>query len=179
MQEQEVVNWLINLEGCGHPVTFNKLRDMVRLISIQNGGEEKCGKHWISRFLLRNPAIKSKVGQKLDHKRANAPSIEALKTWFDRFKEFVDLHKIKPENMWNMDENGCCLGITDNQRVIGGACTKCSIKKSPESREWVSSVNAVSAEGKKLPLLIIFAGKSCRTHGFLPKTIQTFTTLLR
>ena len=71
----------------------------MRLISIQNGDQERCGKNWISRFLLRNPAIKSKVGQKLDHKRENEPSMEALKTWFGRFKEFVDSHKIKPENM--------------------------------------------------------------------------------
>ena len=99
MQAQELVNWIINLEAYGDPVTFNKLRDMVRLISIQNGEEERCRNYWISRFLLRNPAIKSKVGQKLDHKRANEPSMEALKTWFGRLKEFADLHKIKPENM--------------------------------------------------------------------------------
>lgn len=98
---------------------------MVRLVSIQNGGENVCEKARISRFLLRNPAIKSKVGRKLDYERVHEPSVETLEIWFGRFKEFVDLHNNKPENMWNMDDNDCCLGVADNQRVIGGTCTRC------------------------------------------------------
>lgn len=88
--------------------------------------------------------------------------MEALKTWFCQFEELVDLYKIKPEDMWDMDEKHYCLGVTDKKRTIGGTCTKYSLKKSPGSREWVSSMKTVSVERKKLPPLVIFTGKSCQ-----------------
>lgn len=91
----------------------------------------------------------TQIGRKLYHLRKDVPSAEALKIWFGLFKEFVHLHMVKLENMWNMDEDGCCSGVTDNERIIGGTCTKCSHNKSPESRERVFCVEALSTEGKK------------------------------
>lgn len=105
----------------------NQLRDMVRLIFIQNGGEDICGKSCISRILLRNLVKRLKIGRKFAHRRADMTSVETLKTWLGQFQDLVELYKIKPENIWNMDENGFFLGITDNQRIIRGTCTKCSL----------------------------------------------------
>lgn len=76
--------------------------------------------------------------------------------------------------MWNKDENCCCLGVTDNQIVIGETYTNCSPKKSSNSMKWVSFIETISAEGEKLPSLIIFAGKSCQPTWFPTKDNPNF-----
>ena len=70
------------------------------------------------------------------------------------------------ENVWNFDETGVALGVCTNQQVIADARKKKAYNKSPESREWVSVLECVSAVGKKLQCLVIFKGKSLQSTWF-------------
>jgi len=65
-----------------------------------------------------------------------------------------------------MDETGIALGVCSNDRVIGTSSTKSSFKKTPESREWVSIIEAISAFSKRLQALVIFKGKNLQTSWF-------------
>lgn len=55
-----------------------------------------------------------------------------------------------------MDESGLGLGRCSNQRVVGGSRTKRTYVKSPETREWVTIVEVISALGRFLRPTVIF-----------------------
>jgi hypothetical protein len=60
-----------------------------------------------------------------------------------------------------MDETGLALEACSNGRVIRSSSTKRTYKKAPaESREWVSILEVISADGKSIHPLVIFKGKS-------------------
>jgi len=66
-----------------------------------------------------------------------------------------------------MDETGLGLGICDNQIVIGTLETKRSYNSCPESREWVTIIEAISADGRCIKPLMIFTGGALQTSWFL------------
>jgi DDE superfamily endonuclease len=69
-------------------------------------------------------------------------------------------------NIWNMDESGLGLGRCTNQRVVGGSQSGRTYVKSPETREWVTIIEVVSATGRALRPTVIFKGKNVQTFWF-------------
>jgi hypothetical protein len=65
-----------------------------------------------------------------------------------------------------MDEEGLALGMCVNSQVLASSSKKRTYTKSPEDREWVSIVEAVSATGRKIRPLVIFKGKDLQSSWF-------------
>ncbi|KAI1004118.1 hypothetical protein K3495_g4091 [Podosphaera aphanis] len=79
--------------------------------------------------------------------------------------------------MWNMDEQGLGLGICSNTMVIASSQVRRASVKSPENREWVSTLEAISATGKIIKPLVIFKGKPPQLSWFGESTPDwTYTT---
>ena len=62
-----------------------------------------------------------------------------------------------------MDESGLGLGRCSNQRVLGGSNSKRTYVQSPETREWVTIIEAISTGGRALRPTVIFKGKNVQT----------------
>ncbi|KAI0991083.1 hypothetical protein K3495_g17104, partial [Podosphaera aphanis] len=73
-----------------------------------------------------------------------------------------------------MDETGIALGVCNNSKVIASSCKKKAYVKSPETREWVSIIEAVSADGRKLRCLVIFKGKNPQTTWFPSESVPNW-----
>ena len=73
-----------------------------------------------------------------------------------------------------MDETGVALGVGVNSQVLTSSRKKKAYVESPENREWVSIVEAVSAAGQKLQALVIFKGKSLQTTWFPAQNIPNW-----
>jgi hypothetical protein len=58
------------------------------------------------------------------------------------------------------------MGIGDNWMVVGDSYCKFLQSKDGGSREWVSIIECVSADGQILPPLVIFAGKHVQQQWF-------------
>lgn len=58
-----------------------------------------------------------------------------------------------------MEETGCALGACTNAQVLASSTKKKAYINSPEDREWASIIETISANGVKLPCLVIFKGK--------------------
>ena len=43
---------------------------------------------------------------------------EAIKEWFDTFEKVMRDYNVRPENIYNMDETGFCIGSAQRGRVI-------------------------------------------------------------
>ena len=65
-----------------------------------------------------------------------------------------------------MDETGLGLGVCNNERVIGTSKTKRSYNSSPESREWVTVLETISATGHCTKPVVIFTGGALQTSWF-------------
>lgn len=76
---------------------------------------------------------------------------------------------IHRSDMTNMDETGLALGVTSDSRTIGHTDTRVEYKKSPEDRECVSVIEAVTPTGNLPPPAVIFKGKDLQTSWFRPE----------
>ncbi|KAM4058625.1 DDE superfamily endonuclease [Hirsutella rhossiliensis] len=124
------------------------------------------GRNWVSKFINRHPDIKNKRGRRQEANRFNAFTPRAVHWFFDiREKEYG---WIKPENTVNVDEGGIMSGFGLDSLVVGSADPKRkALLKGPQSRNWTSFIEAITADGRVLTPGIIFKGKELQKQWFL------------
>jgi len=144
---------------------------MATQILRQNHDFTPLGNAWISQFLSRQPRVASIVGRSIEAPRAQAASPEVIQAFLELFERTRIELGIHYEDIWNMDETGVALGVGVNSQVLASSRKKKAYVESPENREWVSIVEAVSAAGQKLQALVIFKGKSLQTTWFPAQNI--------
>jgi hypothetical protein len=59
-----------------------------------------------------------------------------------------------------MDEQGLGLGVCENSKVLGSSGKKRTYVATPENREWVSTLECISAGGWKIDPMVIFKGQN-------------------
>ena len=131
-----------------------------------NGDHEPLGQLWIPHFIARNPRVASIVGRTIESARTTAASYKTIRAFLKLFERTRIELGIQYEDIWNMDETGCALGVCTNTQVVASSSKKKAYIKSPEDREWVSIVETISAIGIKLQCLVIFKGKHLQSTWF-------------
>jgi hypothetical protein len=147
---------------------------MAARILRAEGDLEPVGKGWVTRFIKRNPNVKSVVGKRIDHARVDGATVERLQAHFDNVIAVQRQFNIKTANIYNMDETGTSLGASENSIVLASAHKKTARVKAPTNREWVTTVETISAVGTKLRPLIIFKGKSVQAQWFTHDDIPDY-----
>lgn len=165
-QEEVFVDWIVTLEANGHAPTHNTLREMAGQISIENGGTGTIGKKWLQSFFQRHSEVHTKKAVRIDNDRATGANKDDLTTFFELFQRCRATNKVATENVWNMDETGTQLGASTHYKVAGTSSTSKTYKKAPKSRQWVTTIETVSATGKYARCLIIFKGATLQTSWF-------------
>ncbi|KAI0994849.1 hypothetical protein K3495_g13333 [Podosphaera aphanis] len=161
-QEKFLADWILEMGAQGFPPSHARTREMTCQITRSNGDTAPLGKEWVCKFIKRNPQISSVVGRRVESSRINEVEVR---------------HKIKAEDMWNMDEQGLGLGICSNTMVVASSQVRRASVKSPEKREWVSTLEAISATGKIIKPLVIFKGENPQLSWFEESTPDwTYTT---
>ena len=102
-EERALVQWVEQLSCTGNPVRHSFLRELaqeIRKPRVENADYvvKDLGKHWVSRFLARNPSLQSKVAKSIEAARKEVTE-KQLQNWFSMFKRI-------------MDENNCHRGLT-------------------------------------------------------------------
>jgi hypothetical protein len=67
--------------------------------------------------------------------------------------------RIKPQYLWNFDEAGFIVGQGKDEAVVTAYPKTSKRVSSPTSRESITVVEAINAEGKIIPPLLIPQGK--------------------
>jgi 4-hydroxybenzoate polyprenyltransferase len=101
----------------------------------------------------------------MDARRWRAHDPEVIQKFIDRL-DISEVKGIHPSNRWNMDETGIMEGKGTNGLVLGSAASRYIQKKQPGSRAWISLLECVSADGRSLPPLVIYKGKSLQAQWF-------------
>ncbi|KAH0603952.1 uncharacterized protein H6S33_006983 [Morchella sextelata] len=144
-EETTIVRWCERMDDWGFPLRLSLVKEMAAYLVKKREIGRRLGKHWLARFLQRNPELASKFSARLDKQRA-------------LLKQVITLYDILPKDKYNMDEKGFMMGIAAKVKVI------CRFgRKNPRltyscNRTWVTVIEAVSAAGVPVPPMIINQG---------------------
>ncbi|KAJ3454193.1 hypothetical protein MRS44_018087 [Fusarium solani] len=126
----------------------------------QQGEHPELGRNWVARFINRRADLKTKMGRRQEAKRFDSFTPKAVHWYFD-IRE-GQYGWIKPENTVNVDEGGL------DGLVVGSADPKRkAFLKGPQTRNWTSFIEAITADGRALIPGIIFKGKELQKQWFL------------
>lgn len=170
-QEDFLVQWILDEDLRAQPPSHNRVREMATRILHMNGDDAPLGQLWVANFLQRNRRVHSIVGRSIAAERAKAANPELIRAFLTLFEETRIRLGIHTEDIWNVDETGVALGVCDNSQVLASAHKRKAYVQSPENREWVSIVEAISASGRKLRPVVIFKGQSLQTTWFPSESV--------
>jgi DDE superfamily endonuclease/Tc5 transposase DNA-binding domain len=171
-QEKSLTQWILMQSDLGLPPTHAQIKQFTTRILAVKGDHEPLGKRWMQAFLRRNPSLRTQRAHSRESARINGATTEVIRPWFNRL-HISEIHTIKPENRYNMDEAGIMEGLGENGLVVGSAEKRSIQKKTPGSRTWTSFLECISATGVSLPPLVMFKGKSVQQQWF-PEDLTLF-----
>ena len=165
-QEKILVEWVLELTACKNPPTYGRSGDMaIRILKAQSE-TAPLGKNWVRRFIQRNPEVKSVIASPLESCRVEAASREAISNFYSLFQEVKNKYQIEDQDAWNVDEQGMALGTCSATTVLVPLNAKKAYVKAPQTREWVTVIEAISMNGAKIRPLVIFKGEDLQDTWF-------------
>jgi hypothetical protein len=116
---------------------------------------------WVNRFVRRHgDHLVSKGTSGIDSQRHNADSRANYKLYFDHLHSKMLQYEIQPHNTYNMDEKGFMIGITTRSKRVFSRRQwerkEVTAALQDGSREWVTLLATVCADGTALPPGIIY-----------------------
>jgi hypothetical protein len=99
MDEKAIVRFCKRLDDLGHPITMRILKGFASSL-LPGEKRREVGKHWITRFLNRNPELSAKFSQRLDRQRANANDPLILKDYFRKVPPLLNASSGIPTNFY-------------------------------------------------------------------------------
>src|ERR1700712_5681860 len=131
--KNRLADLILNQEALGHGVTHAQIRVFEeRLLALQ-GDHLPLGKHWMTRFMSRNPILKTKRQIYVDPVRVNNACLEVIRPWFQKL-DIPEVRAIPANKRWNMDETGTMEGYSLNGLVVGHVEKRKIQGKQPGSR---------------------------------------------
>ncbi|KAJ5527353.1 hypothetical protein N7513_011512 [Penicillium frequentans] len=136
--------------------------EMANILLAARGSQPPptVGKNWPSKFVNRRDELRTRYSVRYDYQRALNEDPKAFRAWFATVQRVIDENGIQPEDIYNFDETGFGMGLIATQKVISRAewYGRRRILQ-PGNREWVTAIEAISADGYSLPPCVIFKGK--------------------
>lgn len=164
-QNQQLVFRIIAYESMGEALSHDDIIDFVHVILDKTGNGRRVGRNWVSRFIKRNPVLRTSWSTILDSSRANTTTIKAL-TKFFLLLGHASYRLIDPSRIFNMDESGFMEGKLVRRFVVGKAGKKAYYVKSSEARKSTTVVECISAAGEAISPLTIFKGMTVQHQWF-------------
>jgi hypothetical protein len=107
----------------------------------------------------------------MDRNRYKADYKDKYEVYFKLLHNKMREYKVEEENVYNMDEKGSLMGITGrSKRVFSRQFweqKRVSAALQDGSREWITILACVCADGQALPPALIFQGISSLQSGWL------------
>jgi hypothetical protein len=167
-EELLVKEYLLAMAARGLPLTNRMLREKAEaILSARLGLPMHLNKGWSRYFLNRHDGLKSYWSKPLERARANGLNPPAVKVYFDTIEPLLtsedDAKRVPPGNTYGVDESGFNLGLTSKQKVIGGAGQKGQHSRVEGTRENITVIETICADGTCLKPTVIFKAKNLWT----------------
>ncbi|EED13281.1 conserved hypothetical protein [Talaromyces stipitatus ATCC 10500] len=164
-QEKALILWIEYLDNIGAPPTNEQIEESANYLLAKDftdpGEPPRAGKMWIYNFLNRLPEKYVRIVQKPQERDwTTAEHYNEIERWFIDLKIAIQELKIVPQNLWNFDETGFIVGKGKDEAVVTAYPKDSKGVSSLSSRESITVVEAINAEGKIIPPLLIPKGEN-------------------
>jgi hypothetical protein len=160
-QEQALVQYIEDLTAWGLSPTRAMVCNFVSNILKQH-----VGVNWILRFIRRNhDHLISKWSAGIDVVRHRANSKRKYELYFDLLHHKIVQYNVWPCNTYNMNEKGFMIGVTGRSKQVFSRAQweskQVRAALQDGSREWVTVVATICADGSTLPPALIYSLANC------------------
>jgi len=167
MEEEVLSKWVIQYWAWELPLQIRHLNEFALEILLRKRiSNPVIGKNWHLALLRRNPTIKPKLSSPLDRSHIAACTPDNLKSFFDLYLKITHEKKIKKGNIHNMDEKGTLMGCMNLECILVPKEEKTAALSQDGSREWVSSLECICADGSSIDAFIVIKGVHFRQDLF-------------
>jgi hypothetical protein len=118
------------------------------------------GKDWPQAFYKRHPELKAARAKAIDWQRHEKNIRVKVEQWFTIMGKQLSERGILQENVYNMDETGVLLSDLNTVKVLVSRSDVQSCRGVGLRRTMITAVECISADGRCLPPLIIWPGKT-------------------
>ncbi|GKU14150.1 unnamed protein product [Fusarium langsethiae] len=159
LEEETVLQYVLDQNSRGFPCQISIIENIANgLLADRNA--PPVGKHWAINFINRQPELKSRYQRRCGYQRAFCKDPTIIRNWFRLIENTIAKYGIHTDDIWNFDETGFMMGMIATGKVVTSAKRRGRPKSiQPGNREWVTVIEAVSAEGQSIPPFIIVKGK--------------------
>ena len=149
--EDALEKWAQKMDDHGFPPRLDIFKAVAQELAEKNAEQmgdpnrAKLGESWLQKFLDRHPKVSSKFGSNLDRQRALAGSPGPIIDYFNKLKKVLKKYNFLPENIYNMDEKGFMLGMSNRAKVICRAGRRPPRVTQDGARELITVIETVCA----------------------------------
>jgi hypothetical protein len=180
IEEETLTKWALQYHAWGLPLQISHLKQFaLEILLKRKTPHPHIGKHWHLQFLNRNPRLKVKLSSPLDRSRMSACTPKNLKDFYDLYHEIITTHQIQAENTWNMDEKGTLMGCMTREFILIPKEERNAFIRQDGKREWVSSLESISAAGKFISTFLIIKACHLREDFFKCDSEMTIHTSVK
>ena len=158
-----VIAFIVEVGHRGFPLSHRRLKEHVDEILRARLGPEfpGVGKRWTNRFIEKwSKRIRTAWSTPLEQKRGRAVNPTTNEAWFDLLERTKEEFGIVEETTWGTDEFGCNGATGQKERVIGAAGAKLHYQQVGGSRENITVIVTICADGTSIPPAVIFKGNA-------------------
>ena len=109
-EEEVIVKHILELDAQGFPVRHAYLRDMADRLLLSRGAPP-VGKNWVTRFVNRQPDLRTRFSRKYDYSRAQCEDPALIREWFDLVRNTIAKYGVDVADIFNFDETGFMMGV--------------------------------------------------------------------
>jgi hypothetical protein len=159
-QEAELVQYIKDLTKKTLPPT----RQMIQNFTSQVAGCDVSAS-WVTQFINRHCInLITKWITSMDCQRHQADSLLKFDLYFDLLHSKMTEYNVQPHNIVNMDEKSFLIGVlSHSKRVFSRELwekKEVTAALQDGSREWITLLAAICADGEVLPTDIIYASQN-------------------
>jgi hypothetical protein len=158
-EEKALVQYILELDSTGFPPRIAGVGEMANYLLRSRRGQP-VGKHWVHRFIERQPEIKTRMSRAYDFQRALCEDPDVLNAWFRMVGEMRTKYSIQDGDFYNFDETGFAMGLITPTLVVTRADRRGKGKSvQPGNKEWATAIICCNAEGWTLPPFLVVKGE--------------------
>jgi hypothetical protein len=167
-EQENIVQFAIEMAQRGFPLSPRRLKDHAEAVLWHRLGidfpEKGLGRDWGSRFITKHH---NRLGMywstALDSSRGRAVNPITKEEYFKILKEVRETYHIPDELVYGADETGIQSGVGVTERVIGPAGAKMQHQQRSGTRENITVLATICADGTTVAPTVIYKGEAFQT----------------
>ncbi|KAL2887357.1 hypothetical protein HOO65_050478 [Ceratocystis lukuohia] len=158
-EEQIIIEYIIDLDSRGFPPRLRSVEEMANRL-LAHRDTSPVSKRWACNFIKRQPDLKKHFDHSHVRHKAKSSDPAPIRDWFRLVENTIEKYGIELVDIYNFDGTGFMMGMIASRMVITGAEGRRKAKSIQlESREWITVIQAINAEGCAIPPFIVVASQ--------------------